>query len=276
MVDFYSKNNSADKGSADETLPSPFRMQDTLQSMHEKMPMRYREELEDAPPKRRGAGCLSKILNCRCIFLFLFLFTLAVIAILIWIFATRPTFIYEPLKNWLNDGLQATETSAPTVSLDDLGDQVTAFQIGDNDLVITEAELRSLLTQRLSVNGLNNLQVSLQPGVAKLYWDADTHPDSSTEPLWMVLEVTSDDAGQLTLQKFGTQRIGVPAFLNQIVQRIVLSVVSLAGSKDGGFVGLIVPLPSNIHLKGVEIEQGKLRITLNVGTGLENSFPSKK
>ncbi len=216
---------------------------------------------------RRGIGCSCRTISCTgCLII------VALIVAIIYIVIARPPAIVNPIKVWLNDGLQATinEGTTPEAALAAWTAQGTNFKVGDNDLVVKQDELRALIQSK--VGNVNAINVQILSGKIKLYVNGDTNTDV---PLWLVGEIASEDGQHLHLTKLGTERIGLPTFMNDFLTRVIFSVLNLAGNKQASsddLISAVLPLPSTIQLKSLKMEPGVLTITLHLDSGLENIF----
>ncbi|MBL8015365.1 MAG: hypothetical protein JNK26_04220 [Candidatus Doudnabacteria bacterium] len=235
------------------------------------------EEIADLVERRRGlgctTGCLRALLSCRCLILSILGLLVVAVILLILIFTQKPPFIYTPLKEWLNAGLQAT-TVRPSNTFEDIFDQAQNFKVGDNKLVITESQLQGWVADRLSSTNLKKVNVTLEEGLMKLYWDIESD-NAVGGPLWLVVEVATDNTSQPVISKIGSERVGLPSFLNQLVQQLIVSVANLSGSNSegaGGIVGALFPLPSTVSIKKIEIFDDKIELTVNLKSGLEQVF----
>lgn len=245
----------------------------SMDDMHDKMPRKYEDEFDDRP--RRPSvivGCAKMLLNCRCLFFGFFLAILLIIVGLILVFTQRPPFIYNPLVDWLNSGLEAQPQSTLTIA--EVGDalqaQLKAMKVGENKLTITEPQLQAVLRDKLAENQLKDLNVQLEKDLLKMYWNISAEEQKK---LWGVLELGVDAGGKPVVKKLGTERIPLPEFMYNLVQGLMGSVLNITGQEDkAGLFGVFLNLPDNVTLKSVQIFDDKVELMLNITTGLDNIF----
>lgn len=223
---------------------------------------RERERAEDL----RGPGC-----GCRLIGLAMSLTLIALLVGLAYVLINRPPNIVDPVKDWLNQDLEAitfTEEEAET-ALFDLNSQVSRFSTGENILNISELELNVLLNQ--DING-TSLFADISEGELKLYANSDP---AAEKPLWLVAKFSSDpETGEdLVLTGVGTERVSTPKFLNDAILEVILSTSNFVTQSDAdSILDFAVDLPSNVKVKAVELKEEELQLTLDVSTGLEDFF----
>lgn len=245
----------------------------SMDDMHDRMPRRYEDEFEDKP-RRPGCvvGCAKMLLNCRCLFFGFFLLLLLIIVGGILIFTQRPPFIYNPLVDWLNAGLEAQPQSELTLSevASALQTQLQAMKVGDNKLTITEPQLQAVLRAKLVENQLKDLNVELKKDVIKIYWNISAEEQKK---LWAVVELGVDAEGKPVVYKLGTERVPLPTFTHNLLQGVLGSVLNLSGQDDkAGLFGVFLNLPDNVTLKSVQIFDDRVEMMLNITTGLDNIF----
>jgi hypothetical protein len=222
------------------------------------------------PERRSRIGCLPNTCRgCGCLMM-----GLAIIAIMTvgYVLIARPPGVWEPLKQWLNADLQAPTTEEPSLEAvySKLQDQVKTFQIGENKLHITAAELQVLISTQLGNLFPGKVFVNVSTAHARLFWNVDT---KESIPLWAVAEFRPDQQQKLVLTKLGTPRIGIPSFLNQPATNLLLSGLEFGRQREfKDLVHVILDLPENVEVKGVVLKDNELEIILNVSTGLDNIF----
>lgn len=250
----------------------------SIEDSHDSRPRTaYEEDFHRGERKRGCMGCLRFLLNCRCLFTGCFLFVVVTAVALVLLITQKPAFIYNPLKDFLNAGLEQNEV--PVLGINqvytDLNKQVEAFEVGENTLVISEAQLRALVQDKLRDSNLHQLNLDLRDGTIKIYTNIE-QPQYADKPLWLVVEI-SEIENQPQVTKIGSERIPLPAFLNEAVQKLLFSVLDLAGQDMKlGFVGIVLPLPDNIEFKDLRIKDDKLELDIDVSTGLEGVFGDKQ
>ncbi len=223
---------------------------------------RQRERAEDL----RGPGC-----GCRLIGIVMSLVLLGLLIGLAYILINRPPSIVDPVKDWLNQDLEAvtfTPEEAET-AIFNLNSQVSRFNTGENILRINEKELNVLLNQGSTNADLNARIVESE---LKLYANSDP---TSDKPLWLVAKFGIDPANpeDLKLTGVGTERISTPQFLNDALLDVILSTSNFVTQADAdSILDFAVDLPSNVRVKKVQLEDKELLLTLDVSTGLEDFF----
>lgn len=245
----------------------------SMDDMHDRMPRRYEDEFEDKA-RRPGCavGCAKMLLSCRCLFFGCFLFLLLIIVAGILIFTQRPPFIYNPMVDWLNAGLEPQPQSELTLNevTTELQGQLAKMQVGDNKLIITEPQLQAVLRDKLVENQLKELNVELKENVLKMYWNISAEEQKK---LWAVLELGVDSEGKPVVYKLGTERIPLPTFTYNLLQGVLGSVLNLSGQDEkAGLFGVFLNLPDNVSLKSVQIFDDRVEMVLNITTGLDNIF----
>lgn len=223
-------------------------------------------------PNRRK-GLWRHLLNCRCLGMGCVILLVLGILLVAWVLVSRPPEIVNPTKEWLNAGLVGDEIEPlPIAEVNqELSAQVLNFGVGENTLRINELQLRSLLLNKIESDAVNDVYLHIEQDRIKFFWDIESMPDN---PLWLVVELTpSGDGTQTTVAKVGTERVALPSFLNSFAEDVALSLLNLSGANtENGLVGILLPLPSNVQITGMEIVRSELNILLNVSTGLENLF----
>jgi hypothetical protein len=262
------KPATAGKGFAEER-PKLFR----TQSNPENLQRYHRFDNDDygwEPDRRRG--CLTRFLTCRCMgcgcLIFLLLFTLFAIFVL-W---QRPPFIWNPVKTWLNGDLAPVSSGEVTASsaYANLNSQVSSFGVGLNKITITEKQLQAILRDKLISSNLNDLNVDMEPSALRVYWNVD----SKEAPLWMVVELNTEDKTRIKFNKIGTERLPLPPFLNNLATELVASVLKFGANKaaEGNLLDVVFTAPANVEIQDIKLEHDQLILTVNVKNGLEHVF----
>jgi hypothetical protein len=215
--------------------------------------------------KSHGCGC--RTISCSGCLLFLVL-----LAALVYVLIARPPFIMNPVKTWLNDGLQAAPGDGTTslAAYASLAGQASNFRVGDNDLVIMQNEMQAILQDKAGDRGAVQLQIL--PSKVKVFIDGD--PQSEV-PLWWIAEIGTEDGQQLKISKLGTERVGLPAVMNEFITRVIFSIAGLVTGNNTGsenLLGTVIPLPENVQLKAIKLEEGKMTVTLTLASGFEDLF----
>jgi len=244
-----------------------------IKSKPERQPAKVEQgRLPDTKPQKivleqKRAGCSCRTITCSGCLLFLIL-----LIVLIYILIARPPAIMNPVKIWLNDSLQAAPGDGTTAAAAyaDLAGQASNFRVGDNDLVIMQNEIQAILQDKAGDKAAVNLLVL--PAKVKVFIDGDPQSDI---PLWWVAEISTEDGEHLQISKLGTERIALPAFMNEFLTRVIFSVAGLVTGNNGGSENLlstVIPLPENVKLRAIKLENGKMTVTLNLASGFENLF----
>lgn len=235
--------------------------------------VRYVQPVYTSPRERERrdlSGCSLpslRCLGCTGCFLLLALFVFG-----IYVLIARPPVVWDPVKEWFNAGLQTVpyDQIAPAAVYVDMQDQLAKFTVGENRWVITQDQLRSMIVDRIKGVQMPDLNVDMMEGKVKLFWNGDPNSDV---PLWYVVEIGINDKGQPYFTKLGTERIGTPGFLNELLTGMFLSAVRIGSNQQPDqLVNVLVPLPNNVTVKGVQFEEDEMVIVINVSTGLENLF----
>lgn len=222
-----------------------------------------------APRRRRGCSPLSSCRNLGCLLSLLILGFLVFVAYLV---IVRPPHLWEPVKTWLNGDLEPVQTQQLGSSqvFGQLNDQVGDFDIGDNDLQVTEPQFKVLFDSALKSAFPGEVYTDVQKDLLRIYWNIDA---SSSVPLWSVIEFGVNAQGQLELTKIGAHRLPFPAFLNQAVSNFALSAMRIGRQQQtSDLLGALIPLPENVTLKKVQLLDDKMLITLTVKNGLDGLF----
>lgn len=274
MANFY-QPQSGDEEITSTQVGSRVPIYAMKQGMKETDPNLYKfpeNDPEYFKPKKRRSW-LRYLFNCRCLGLGLIILLVLSVLFTAWVLTSRPPEIINPAKAWLNADLVADEKEPLPIEEVNvaLSNQVAAFGVGENVLKINEDQLRSLLISKIQSDAIKNVYLHIEQDRIKLFWDVDATPEN---PLWLVIELTpSGDGTKTEVAKIGAERVDLPSFLNSPAESIALSLLNLSGtSTDNGFIGILLPLPSNIQITGMEIVRGELNIKLNINTGLEGLF----
>lgn len=233
---------------------------------------RSREDDDFDYDEERGIGCFRFLFNCRCLGCGGFILIWGVILFIVYVLVARPPAVIDPAKEFLNAGLTAHQHDGTTLegASIELGLQVSEFAVGENQLTITESQLKPLINARLVELQLTEIHVDVEPGEMKVYWDAS---GGEEVPFWVVLKLGTDQNGNAELTYVGTERIAVPEFLNETATRIALTALNVTGvSTESELIEILLPLPDNAAVSSIEFVQDEMQATIEVSTGLENLF----
>ncbi len=249
---------------------------DDYKASQKMAPVKPREEVvyryEDKKPAggcKPNLGCGCKAIGCfGCIGIIL------VVVLTLYVFIAKPQAIWTQVVTFLNADISVPEYK-PQSSTDVqnlINNQIT--KVGDLDLVVTQDQLTTLTRDKLT--NFKNLVIQSKPGVLKFYWDLDS--TVADNPLKGVLEMTIDQKdGKIVISKIGTQRIGVPDFLNQIVTNAFYSLLNIGNQSGGnnssttnnsyGFISNIIP-SNAVTIKSITFEEGLIRIKATINVNL--------
>ncbi len=185
------------------------------------------EDDYDRPRRKKRRGILRFLFNCRCMGCGCALLIVGLVAMVAFVLISRPPQIINPVKDWLNSGLESVEhdgTSLEGASIE-LSRQVQDFKVGENELVVTESQLRPIVNERLAQLQVVDINVDIEDGELKLFWDATPYEDAT---LWVVLKFQPNANENPELTYIGTERLPVPGLLNEAATRIVLTALNAA------------------------------------------------
>jgi hypothetical protein len=227
---------------------------------------------KEQQPKKQGKGCLGFIFNCRTLGCGFFLVLIGLIALVSYVIIVRPPQLWIPVKEFLNAGLEVNPHNGTTLetATTELKLQIKEFQVGENKLEITEAQLKPLVNHRLKALNVGEIHTNIDQGQLKLYWNIDR---GEPIPLWFVMQIAASKEQIPYIEWVGTQLVPAPQVLNTAVTRIALTALNVTGISSGSdLMTVILPLPENVKVKRVEFEQDKMNVILDVSTGLDSIF----
>jgi len=219
------------------------------------------KKTKKAESESKGGGCSFRLITCSGCSIFLILILVIVILLL-----TRPVW----LNSWLNAGLQEVPFDGTTVegTYSRLGLQVSDFEIGDNNLVITENQVRAIIAETVGYADPSVLNVDIEQGVMNVFTDIDP---GNQVPLYLDVTLGVND-DQLVVRSVGTGRIGVPEFVNEAVMKMLFAIIGVAGEEDQDLISTFLSTPENVNVTSVQLSKDKMIISMYVSTGLEDIF----
>lgn len=164
-------------------------------------------------------GCGCKSISCYGCLLFLLL--IVIIAACIYF---RPSFVWNPLKSYLNNDY--APESQESMSASNVRDQVKASLEEDEiNFDITEQEMQALIEDKLESD---EYYIDIEPNYIRLVRDIDSSTD---KPLWLIFEVGQGSNDELEFTKLGFEKTGAPGFLRDVLSKSLFSVLDLSDTE---------------------------------------------
>jgi hypothetical protein len=242
-----------------------------LERERKKKAKKKRKEEYDEPVKekvvyverdrRRRGG-----LGCRSIILILVLLTLAICCGTIYIFVSKPTGVWDSVVNFLNADLVLPEYDNTTYESAATEIEQQVQSVGANEVVITEDQLTALA--RGNLEQLNEILVDVQEGKLRLIWPVDkTLPEN---PLYALIDIDLDDLNNPKISKLGTERLGLPQFLNDAISNAALSALNFGNNEEdpNALIKTIVFENEEVQIESIDFEKDEIVIQLNVAVDL--------
>lgn len=210
---------------------------------------------------RRGNGCGLRIFFYLGCLGFCFLIFAG-----IYILTTKPVGAWEKIVEFLNDDVQVNYTkSLPNydtvkVSVDD---QLNTK--GQNEIKITEDQLTVL--GRENISQLKNLTVDVESEVVRLYWTIDEN--NKENPLWGVVEIKILE-GKPEIKKIGTERVGLPSFLNEALTNGILAMLDFGNNEKNPneIIRALITKNEEMEISEIRLEKDLLVIVVNVDVSI--------
>jgi hypothetical protein len=156
------------------------------------------------------------------------LLILAVVLLMITIIF-KPSFAWEPLKNFLNNDLKVEvmkevnpDEIYKKISLTAIGTDNVEFQVKLNETEVTQLFRRSGL-----VNSDTN--VVLEKDILKAYMNVDM----ADKPLWVIVEMKKADDGNIKIDNIGFNRFSFPSFMSGMVNSGFSGVTDILAKQNG-------------------------------------------
>lgn len=209
-----------------------------------------------------GCGCGCRSFSCFGCFFFLILF----IGI-VYLFISKPPFIWSEIVNFLNDGVKRPEYALqdPILVQNSLNSQVNS--LGNVTLRLTQDEVTTLL--RSKIPQLTDLTTKLENNKITLFWILDN--SLPAKPLFGILEITTTDNVNFKITKIGTGRIPLPEFLNSFAENSIHSLINLnSGNKDKNIKDVLTTIfsSSNISINSVKLLDKVLEVNAEIKVNL--------
>lgn len=204
-------------------------------------------------------GLIRKAITTGCFFI-----VLGIILFVLFI-VFRPVFLWNPFKDFLNEGLQPYPME---IDMQGFYEAASITASTTRRLEITEEELAALFKQHLTDE--TDLRTQISPDRVRVM----VNVEESDHPLWLVADISKNEADTFSLTNAGFVRFGFPGGINSVIGDRIFSVLDLkkqqvAGNSNTRFFNFLLDharFTKNVVLKDVELEEG--RIILN--------FESKK
>lgn len=201
-----------------------------------------------------GAGFFLRLIGCW----IPVLFVVALIVIII----TKPAGAWNILVDFVNSDINVPQNQAMTLdnAREQINSQITA--VGQNTIHINESQLTALASR--SLPQLSNLQTDIEEDGIRFYWEIDkTIPEN---PLYGIIKIGKNAAGEIAISQIGTQRISFPEFLNQVISDSLISVIDISNQTDKTYrlvYNLLSP-DQNLKIDNLEFQNDQIELLVTV------------
>ncbi len=199
---------------------------------------------------RVGCGCRS----CSCFGCLTIILLLVLVGTILYF---RPTFLWNPIKEYMNDGYAPQKYE--NVTAGSVRDQVDIKLDKQTSIEITESQLQALVRDKLNSK---YTRVDVEPSYLRIVQDTE---EDEQHPLWLIFEIGQTSDNKLQLTKVGFERLSAPAFLRNLASDSVFKAIDTAGvAGDNDAVKLITLLmeadDEGIKVKSVRFDKDKVTI----------------
>jgi len=216
--------------------------------------------------KVRRGGLLNTGIGCRTFFSLGCLIIILSIVGIVALFIFKPSSLWDKTVSFLNSNLEVYEYDGTTYdsAISAVNEQVT--EVGNNEVVLTENQLTAL--SRKNISQLENIQVDVQTDKLFIFWELDNSIEN--EPLYGLFEFKQKDSGELYINKFGTNRISTPRFLNKYLNDVLMSTLKIGSDQEDNYVVIrkLIALNEDAEITQATLEDDTLKLTVNVGVNL--------
>lgn len=214
---------------------------------------------------RRGNGCRPGC-GCRSIGCGGCLLIVLLIVGFSYLIISKPDSLWKRFVSFLNNDIQVQEFN--NLSYEDataqLNNQIDT--IGDNQIVITEDQLTAI--GRKNIPQLNHLTIDTKPNKIRVLWQLDKTTEN--EPLWGIIEISKTETNDLEISKIGTNRVGLPSFVNRAITDLALNVLDF-GSEDRDadqIFNQLVDFNEDYQIKSIDIKDNQVVVNLEIKASL--------
>lgn len=189
---------------------------------------------------------------------------LLVIVLIVFIIV-KPEGLWRGFADYMNAGIVVPEIDKITFieARDRVNSRIT--QIGLNSVEVTEPEL-SAIAQEVFPQ-LKDVVVDVEPELIKLTWVIDDTIEE--DPIYGIVEVKKGEDDLLVINKFGTERLQTPPFLNKLITDSIIYIFKLQGDDiDNNIIYTLLNLGNSIRLTDVQLEQDYVILNITVTTGI--------
>lgn len=194
------------------------------------------EELEKPPrksPKRKRRRKRINLINCNCQSCSCFGCLLLLIVVILFFFVVyfRPPFVLNPVKRYLNKGYEPPKYE--TQSVREINDKIE-FELNEKgEASVSEKELQSLLNDQLAST---EYAIDVEPSSFRIVRNIS----DEINPLYIIVEVSHQSDGNLQITKIGTERIGAPAVLRDMLTNAAFDILDITATQGDSEAVLFV------------------------------------
>ncbi len=214
---------------------------------------------------KNGNGCIPGC-GCRTFGCGGCLVLILLIVGLLYLVIAKPDALWKRFVDFLNNDINVEQFN--NLSYEDataeLNNQID--NIGDNQIVITENQLTAI--GRKNIPQLKNLTIDTKLNTIRILWNLDEIENN--EPLWGIIEISKNNANELQINKIGTNRVGLPSFVNKAISDVALNILDF-GSEDRNadqIFNQLVDFNENYKIQSIDIQDGQVVVNLEVKANL--------